>query len=258
VLDARLRQLARRWAESRDPADAARLTQALTRSRATPLEVLHERVRLDLFPAGRFELACYVGSPLAIEVLEGSGEPLPDVDAEVGDWVRGLGYWGKEAVVRAAVAAARPLLPRWEARQPDELRPAEALAAADAWVACPCETHAARALAAAQACWLLGDAEARGRDADATRVWDAAWPTPIESGRAEAITSATGSAAYAARADSDAAASWAENAATAAAEALGAERLAPTAAVVWSEARELGAATVREAIRDAVGAWALA
>jgi hypothetical protein len=258
VVDARLRQLERRWAETRDPADAARLTHELERSGASPAEVLRERLRLELLPSGRFELACYVGHPLAVELLASAGETLPEVDADLGAWVRGLGYWGKEAAVRGAVAAARTALPAWEAGHPQERRPLQAVEAADAWLGCPCEQHAARALAAAQACWLLGDAEARRGDAAARRAWEAAWPTTVDSGRAEAITSAAGSAAYAARTDAEVAGSWAENAAASAAEALGSERLPPSALVVWEEVRELGAPAIRGAIRAAVGAWALA
>ena len=259
--DARLRQLERRWLETGAPVDGAPLEQALARAFADPVDRVRERLRLGLLDPARLQLACYLEHPVSAELLRQGGEPPPPTEPELEAWAQGLAYWGKPVAVRAAAAAARATLPLWTAGQPDEPRPARAVAAADAWLDCPCEAHAALALEAAQAVWLLGDAQARADDPAALTAWQRAWPTDAGSGMAEAIASATGSAAYTARAGSAAAGGWAENAAISAAEALGAHRLgafpagAPDA--VWQHARLRGADAVRAAVRDELGGWAL-
>lgn len=52
------------------------------------------------------------------------------------DWVEGLTAW-EGALVRAAVAAARHVLPLWERACPDDARPSQAIAAAVAAVVDP-------------------------------------------------------------------------------------------------------------------------
>jgi len=72
-------------------------------------------------------------------------------EGELVGWARGLERWGKEVCVRAAIAAARAVLPGWEEQQDGKFRahkrgemdprPRQAIEAAEAWVLCPCDEH---------------------------------------------------------------------------------------------------------------------
>ena len=53
--------------------------------------------------------------------------------------------------VRLAIWCARQVLPIFEAKHPDDLRPRSAIEAAEAWADCPCDDHAADAAYAANA-----------------------------------------------------------------------------------------------------------
>jgi len=98
--------------------------------RAPPVErgrLLRERLRAGRLDPDRLSLAAYLGDRVASETL-GADAPVPSADLR--EWVALLAPWGKEACVRAAVAAARRAV-----------GPSPALAAAEAWLACPCPGH---------------------------------------------------------------------------------------------------------------------
>lgn len=135
MTDQRLRELERRAREGGSPEDAARWL--LMRERAGEL------------PRERLELLVWLGHAPAVAAL--AGQPL-HVPRELESWVRGLERWGPEAAVRAALAAARLLLPLWSARHPQDPRLAEALAAAERWTIDPGPAAAEAARAAADAC----------------------------------------------------------------------------------------------------------
>ena len=126
--DRRLRALEREAAASRDPEARARLL--LARMRAGELE--RERV----------ELAAYLGDLASLQALGGRPAAL-GIDA----WVAGFERWEETTLVRAALAAARVPLLRWQERY-EELRgsewpcPQELLLKVEAWLACPCREHA--------------------------------------------------------------------------------------------------------------------
>lgn len=136
MTDRRLRELERRVREG-----GASLEEAA--------RWLLERQRAGELPRERLVLLAWLGHESARAAL--AGEPL-HVPGELESWVRGLERWGPEASVRAAVAAARLLLPLWEGRHPQDRRPAEALSAAEAWSADPRPETAEAAHAAADAC----------------------------------------------------------------------------------------------------------
>jgi hypothetical protein len=133
VSDQRLRQLQRRWAETGDPADAARF--------------LLERVRTGELSLERLRLAAYLGDPPAVAALEGEAPRSP---GDLESFVRNLAGWDQAALVRAAIAAARLVLPGWDATWADE-RPLQAVRAAERWVEEPSQANTDRAEAEAEA-----------------------------------------------------------------------------------------------------------
>lgn len=122
--DLRLRGLERRWRKTADPRDEA--------------TYLAERVRVgDLSPA-RLRLAAYAGGAGAALALGSQGPTAPE---GLTAWVDGLVAWGKEALLRAGIAATWAVLPAWEALYPEDPSPRAVLLACCAWVLCPCERH---------------------------------------------------------------------------------------------------------------------
>lgn len=63
-------------------------------------------------------------------------------EREPGKLAEELVALGREPLVRGIMALGAGLAWRWEATRPDDQRPALALVAAAAWLACPCERHA--------------------------------------------------------------------------------------------------------------------
>lgn len=109
--------------------------------------LLAERVRVGELAADRLELAAHLGDPAAAQAL--GREPLGPPTITMGRWVRGLhpgrdwAPWAREAFARAAAAAGRATLGCFG---PEARRAAtSALEALDAWIACPCDEHAAAA-----------------------------------------------------------------------------------------------------------------
>lgn len=130
-MDGSLRELERRARGSADAADVHAYVQALVRS--------------DAIPPDRAPLLAWLAA---------------EVPRDPDELARGLAEHGRAVVARGALAAAEALLDVWHAHAPAEhaLRPVEALAAARAWLACPCESHAAEATIAAEAAIVAGDA----------------------------------------------------------------------------------------------------
>ena len=69
----------------------------------------------------------------------------PTSQAELEEWVRGFERFGQSVLVRAAVAAAELVLPRFESTLPERTEVRAAIDAARAWLACPCDEHAKEA-----------------------------------------------------------------------------------------------------------------
>lgn len=151
-MDDRLRTLTRAARASGDALDRARL--------------LAERARSGALSFARLTLAAHAGAPEAKEALAVLGEStleVPDDAQDVRAWGLGFGGWGAGALVRALVAVAAHELPGWEAAAlapPDqvegwlrEVGPGRAwgLCAVDAWIGCPCRTHARLALEESEA-----------------------------------------------------------------------------------------------------------
>lgn len=114
--DAELREQERRWKESNLPADEA--------------SYLLARVRAGELSPQRLELAARLDHPAARIALGSMAPALFDPDSEQDP------FEDDEAAVRAAIAAARFVLP------PKSAEARHALAAAEAWARCPCAAHA--------------------------------------------------------------------------------------------------------------------
>ena len=95
---------------------------------------------------------CYLGDPAAQLAISDGGVGGNIFLLE--EWAQGLGSWGKEACVRAAIAASRYCLPLFERERIREDRPQKAVEEAEMWVVCPCVEHAELARSAAgEAAW---------------------------------------------------------------------------------------------------------
>lgn len=123
--DAVLRDLERRWRQTRSSDDEA--------------AYLLRRVRTGAVSQERLALAAYCGHPAFVV----NGESGPDA-AE--PFVAGLSPWGREACVRAGVAAFRAAFSTVGPSKPG----ARCASALSDWVACPCDAHV-RAVQAAHA-----------------------------------------------------------------------------------------------------------
>lgn len=95
------------------------------------------------------KLAAICGHQAACKAL---GDYVPATPEELIIFLdEGLDAWGKEACDRAAIASAILVLRVSERAFPDDPRPSQAIQAAIAWLACPCESHQQAAEAAAEA-----------------------------------------------------------------------------------------------------------
>ncbi len=97
---------------------------------AAAAELLRGRARGGALEPRRVELAAFVGDPAARLAAPGTREGPRALTA----LVTGLAAWGDEAVVRAAVLAAR-----WA--WGDVPLPVSTLEVAEAWLDCPCPAH---------------------------------------------------------------------------------------------------------------------
>jgi hypothetical protein len=115
--DESLRELERRWKETRSVQDEARF--------------LAERVRSGDLGAGRIRAAAYAGHAAARIAL---GDQAPGLLGDVRDFVSGLQEYPKEASVAALLALGCLRLSAWRALRPDDGRPQNALDAVAAWL----------------------------------------------------------------------------------------------------------------------------
>lgn len=124
-MDDRLRELRRRYQETGDPSDGARLLRGALRSGALDPE--------------QAALAAYVGHTAAQAALE-----LPALVPPPGPWLRGLERWGTARVVEAAILCGRLALSEANRRLPSDDLPSRwrAIESAEAWLTCPCVPHA--------------------------------------------------------------------------------------------------------------------
>lgn len=118
------------------------------------VQVLCERLRTGDLDEERVRLAAYLGDPAARLLLGERAPELPVIRAREGfelnqrRWITGLRAFGKEWLVRAAVALARSRFDAWATWDETDERPHRAVAAAVAWLECPCAAHASQADAA--------------------------------------------------------------------------------------------------------------
>lgn len=180
--DERLRTL-ERAASTGDP--AARV--ALLRARVRAGTLSQERLELAAY-VGDADARAALGRCCAKhDALERRGLGMTRhycAEDPLAPWVRGLSRWGAEVRARGVTAAARAALEAWcdssllsgqtnlhakrveataaltgrgycgrcTTRTPGYERPGDAVEAAEAWLACPCDDHASAAMAA-YACW---------------------------------------------------------------------------------------------------------
>lgn len=86
------------------------------------------RLRAGALDEDRLALLAHVGHTPACRALGLADPAVPD-DLEA--WVRALARWGRPVEVAAAAAAARLVLPLYEAARPDDPRPRRAVEAAE-------------------------------------------------------------------------------------------------------------------------------
>lgn len=134
--DERLRELERRWKESAAVVDEA--------------AYLRELLRTGVLSHDQLSLAAYCGHAAAELVL---GTDAPPAPSNLVEWARGLFKWGKEAGVRAAIAAARHRLPDWETLGLNNNAPELAIALAERWLAVRSPELEAEAKVVSTAAW---------------------------------------------------------------------------------------------------------
>lgn len=118
--------------------------------REAEAELLRERLRAGELRPERVQLLAALGEAPARMALDAPPALLPRGDLLA--LASGLTDFGKEVLVRAALAAAAPLLEVVEEHAPYEQRPRAALRAVEAWLARPDEARRVGArLAAAEA-----------------------------------------------------------------------------------------------------------
>lgn len=79
------------------------------------------------------------------------GDEAPCISESGSSWAYELRCSGEEACLRSAIASAVLVLEHFEQDYPDDPRFRQALQAAIAWIACPCEMHGQVATDAAEA-----------------------------------------------------------------------------------------------------------
>lgn len=137
--DERLRQLERRWLETKALDDEAGL--------------LTERVRSGVLLRERLELAAFCGHPAACAAL---GTEQPEVPEDLEAWGDAFARWGRESCVRAMIAAARRVLPCWSVFRAHDHRPLRAIELAEEWIRTPSTERELDAWSyGAQALWGL-------------------------------------------------------------------------------------------------------
>ena len=114
-----------------------------------------------------YDAFSYVQGEILAEV-EVRGKHLTDDNKECWEKMRIIKTWKwqKNDSILFSIFAARLVLKIYEDRYPDDIRPREAIEAAEAWQKCPCEKHRnATAYAAADAAYAAADAAYAAADA---------------------------------------------------------------------------------------------
>lgn len=176
--DERLRELERRWRETRAADDEA--------------AYLAERVRVGDLTSERLSLAAYVGHPAAAKAI---GDGPSDTLLDPIELVEGLERWGRAVTVRACVAAATSILRWWERDHPTDGSVARTLEAVRAWTDCPCSSHADAARGEAGEIPTYAENAGRWSERAAEAAWGAvraiAWePPPQEIDQAPGLADA--------------------------------------------------------------------
>lgn len=110
--------------------------------------LLAERVRVGDLAPDRLQLAAYLGDPQARQAL---GEQAPAQVEQLSTWSEGLEQWGRDTLIRAALAAARLGLGVWRARYPADDHLPRGLESVERWVADPTPDHAVQVHLAVEA-----------------------------------------------------------------------------------------------------------
>ncbi|MCW8140066.1 MAG: hypothetical protein KIT58_14300 [Planctomycetota bacterium] len=131
--DPRLRELERRWRESRAVEDEA--------------AYLLERVRVGELSPERLELAAHCGHEAA---RRATGASADHGRHDLEEWLSALEAWGPAVCVRAHVILALLVLPWYEAEHPTDDSQSRALEAARAWLAEPSSERAGVARSASE------------------------------------------------------------------------------------------------------------
>lgn len=115
--DAKLRELERRWRETRSVEDEA--------------AYLHEQVRAGVLSPERLELAALCGHAACLSVIQSSE---PAFQGPLSDWTRRIERFGKAPCVACAVLAASCVLGQFSRWRPSDRRPIEAVGRARLWL----------------------------------------------------------------------------------------------------------------------------
>lgn len=100
---------------------------------------LVRRLRAGELDEDRLRVAALVGDPAARLAL---GRGAPAIPAHAHGLARALQAFGSDVVIRATISAVRAMSAIADPRAGWDLRRARAaIAAAEAWLACPCEAH---------------------------------------------------------------------------------------------------------------------
>lgn len=172
---------------------------------AAPPSADLEAALARILPPAR-ALAAALGEPAARRYLA-PGEPDPaNAAQDLQTWIEGLARWGAEVLTRVAIAAVRRVAPLWEVERPADSTVGDVLAAAEAYLACPCAPHkqqardaGLRADAAGDTAATLGAARAAHAAArlarlpglEPTRQGPRAWSRAVETA-ASALAAARG------------------------------------------------------------------
>jgi len=138
--------------------------------------VLVDRMRSGLVQPHHLAVAGWLGDEAAGLVVPPwvPSIPVPDWSYPVRHALQHAGL-ERPLLVRPAAGFAFRALPLFEAARPGDLRPRQAIEAARAWAACPCEEHRLAARAAADAAYAAYSAAYAAADAAAYAAADAAY-----------------------------------------------------------------------------------
>ena len=127
--DSKLRELERRWRETKSVEDEA--------------AYLRERVRVGDLTQERLELAAYCGHEGARRAAEADRSPVPP--GQLSNWIGELRERNSEVCLQALGLCASRLLVHFKRRHPHDTIQEPAIRAGFDCLRCPCESHTAEA-----------------------------------------------------------------------------------------------------------------